>query len=246
MCSWCAWYIASNACSMSGVSLLAELERRLVHLRLRHAGGEAREHDVRVPPVRLDLGDPAEGVAVDAEQPFDDGRGDPPETSFWISGTMRSSSSRIRSSGSGSAKPTASRSDPEELQRDTGLRWRRRGTSVELSGAIRSYSGASSHPNESSPASSASRIASSGSPARSRLWYMRVRLASPSVNVPSSPGARTPTSTSLATKSRSTPARSATSRFRDPAHAQNLDRRPIRRSHGGGGGWFVVNPGKEP
>jgi hypothetical protein len=75
-----------------------------------------------VPPVRLDLGDPAEGVAVDAEQAVEDGRGNPPRDELLDQRddaelVLAHPVVRLRQ---GEADRLAEH--PEELHRDTGLR----------------------------------------------------------------------------------------------------------------------------
>jgi hypothetical protein len=58
--------------------LRRELVRHLEHLALGCPGLQERHFDLRVPPVRLGLGDPAQALAVDPQPPLDDDRPEAP------------------------------------------------------------------------------------------------------------------------------------------------------------------------
>jgi hypothetical protein len=55
------------------IELVAPLGGELLLLRFVQPGGQLRQRDLRMPPVRLGLRDPPQGVAVDAEPPVDHG-----------------------------------------------------------------------------------------------------------------------------------------------------------------------------
>jgi hypothetical protein len=116
----------------------------------------------------------------------------------WITGTTDSSTTRTWSCGPGWAKPTASRTTISSSSGIPVLVLSSRKV-VPLSPANRSKAVTSMKENDNAPSRTAAAIASSGTPARSKLCTQRALRASPGENASPAAGVRIPCSTNRST-----------------------------------------------